>query len=112
MNMRCSGGSSRIFSRALKAGGGEHVHLVDDIDPLFDVGGGVHGLVPQGADLVYAVVGGGVQLHHVQKAAASMPRQEGHSPQGLPFTGCSQLTALARILAQVVLPVPRVPVKR
>ena len=43
--------------------------LVHDIDPLFHVGGGVDGLVPQGADLVHAVVGGGVQLQHVQKAA-------------------------------------------
>ena len=41
-----------------------------------------------------------------------MPRQEGQRLQGLPSTGFSQLTALARILAQVVLPVPRVPVKR
>ena len=40
-----------------------------------------------------------------------IPRQAGHTPQGLPSTGCSQLTALARILAQVVLPVPRVPMK-
>ena len=41
-----------------------------------------------------------------------MPRQASHWLQGLPSTGCSQLTARARILAQVVLPVPRVPVKR
>ena len=32
--------------------------------------------------------------------------------QGLPSMGFSQLTALARILAQLVLPVPRVPVNR
>ena len=41
-----------------------------------------------------------------------MPRQAGQALQGLPSTGFSQLTARARILAQVVLPVPRVPVKR
>ena len=35
-----------------------------------------------------------------------------HSLQGLPFTGCSQLTAFARILATVVLPVPLVPQNR
>ena len=39
-------------------------------------------------------------------------RQASHSPQGFPPTGCSQLTTLARILAQVVLPVPREPKKR
>ena len=42
----------------------------------------------------------------------SMPWQAGQRPQGSPSAGCSQFTALARILAQVVLPVPRVPVKR
>ena len=33
----------------------------------------------------------------------------GHSPHGLPSTGCSQLTAFANILATVVFPVPLVP---
>ena len=39
-------------------------------------------------------------------------RQDSHSPQGLPSTGCSQLTALAKIFATVVFPVPRVSGKR
>lgn len=43
---------------------------------------------------------------------SSMPRQAAHWLHGLPLTGCSQLTALARILAQVVLAVPRVPMNR
>ena len=43
---------------------------------------------------------------------ASIPRQTSHSLQGSPSLGCRQLTALARILAQVVLPVPREPVNR
>ncbi len=42
----------------------------------------------------------------------SIPRQLGQRLQGFPFSGCSQFTALARILAQVVFPVPRVPVNR
>ena len=43
---------------------------------------------------------------------ASIDRQASHRLHGLPFTGDSQLTALARILAQVVFPVPREPQKR
>ena len=43
---------------------------------------------------------------------AAICLQLGHSPQGLPSTGCSQFTALARIFATVVLPVPRVPQNR
>jgi hypothetical protein len=41
-----------------------------------------------------------------------MPRQAEHLLQGLPFTGLSQLTAFARILAQLVFPVPLEPQKR
>ena len=38
--------------------------------------------------------------------------QLSHTPQGLPFTGCSQFTAFANIFATDVLPVPLVPQKR
>ena len=41
-----------------------------------------------------------------------MARQAAQRLQGLPFSGCRQLTALARILAQEVFPVPREPVNR
>ena len=41
------------------------MHLVYDVDALAHGGRGVNRLVPQGADLVNAVVGGGVQLHHI-----------------------------------------------
>ena len=43
---------------------------------------------------------------------AAMALQEAHWPQGLPPAGFSQLTALAKILAMVVLPVPLVPQNR
>ena len=43
---------------------------------------------------------------------AAIARHVAHSPQGLPSTGFSQLTAFARILAMVVFPVPRVPQNR
>ena len=42
----------------------------------------------------------------------SISRHISHSPQGEPSLRSRQLTAFARILAQVVLPVPREPVKR
>jgi len=41
-----------------------------------------------------------------------MLRQALHLLQGFPFSGFKQFTAFARILAQVVLPVPREPVNR
>ena len=57
------------FQQGVEGGGGQHVHLVHDVHPLAHGGGGVHRLVPEGADLVHAVVGGGVQLQHVQDGA-------------------------------------------
>ncbi len=45
-------------------------------------------------------------------APLSMPRQISHAPQGLPSTGERQFTALAMSRAQVVLPVPRLPISR
>ena len=43
---------------------------------------------------------------------SSMPLQISHTPQGLPSCWFGQLTALAMILEQEVLPVPREPVNR
>ena len=57
------------FQQGVEGRRGQHVDLVHDVDPLFHIGGGVDGLVPEGPDLVHAVVGGGVQLQHIQKAA-------------------------------------------
>ena len=48
---------------------GQHVHLVDDVYLVPAGAGGVGGLVPQVPDVVHAVVGGGIHLHHVQQAA-------------------------------------------
>ena len=45
-------------------------------------------------------------------APDSIALQVGHSPQGLPSLGFSQLTALARIFATEVFPVPLVPQNR
>ena len=57
--------------------------LVHDVDPLFYVGRGVNGLVPQGPDLVHAVIGGGVQLQNIQKAAAFQPQTAGTLTAGV-----------------------------
>ena len=46
------------------------MHLVDNVDPVLAAGGGVVDLLPQVADIVYAVVGGGVDLYHIVDGAA------------------------------------------
>ena len=45
------------------------MHLVDDIHPFFQHRGGIHRLLPEGADIVHAVVAGGIQLRDVQQTA-------------------------------------------
>ena len=46
------------------------MHLVDDVHPLFQHGGGIDRLLPQGAGVIDAAVGGGVQLRHIQQRTA------------------------------------------
>ena len=54
----------RIESRKRK-----HVHLVDDVHPLLHLGGGIDCIVAQIADVVHAVVGGGIDLQHIHAGA-------------------------------------------
>ena len=49
-NLTCSGGSSSVFSRALKAPGGEHVDFVDVVDLEPGPAGPEAGVLPQLAD--------------------------------------------------------------
>ena len=57
------------FQQRIEGRCGQHMHLVDDIHLILAGAGGIGGLVPQVADIVHAVVGGCVHLHHVQQAA-------------------------------------------
>ena len=61
------------FQQGVEGRGGEHVYLVHDVDALFDRRGAEHGLLPQGAHVVHAVVGGGIQLHHVEYGPLADP---------------------------------------
>ena len=66
----------RLFQnlqQSVKRRRGEHVDLVYNINPLFSMGRRVNCLVPQRPNLVHAVVRGGVQLQHIQKAPALNP---------------------------------------
>ena len=62
----------RLFQnlqKSVEGGQGQHMDFVDDIHPLFQHGGGIDGLFPQGTDVLHAVVGGGVQLRYIQQTA-------------------------------------------
>ena len=64
-----SRGLLQYLQQGIKCRRTEHVDLVHDIHPVADVGGGVDSLVPEGPDMVHTVVGGGIQLQHIQHAA-------------------------------------------
>ena len=57
------------FQQRIEGCRGEHVHLVDDIYLILARAGGVGGLVAQVADVIHAVVGRRIHLHHVKDAA-------------------------------------------
>ena len=67
--------------------GGEHVHLVHNVHPLFHRRRGVHRLVQDGADIVHAVVGGGVQLQHIQDGAVLNAQAGGAGIAGVAVLG-------------------------
>ena len=69
MNLACGGGSSSVFSSALKAAPREHVHFVEDVDLVARRHRRIADGVVDLADVVDAVVGGGVHLEHVDVAA-------------------------------------------
>ena len=41
------------------------MHFVDDIDPVLPFGGRILDLVPDLPDVLHAVIGGRVDLHHI-----------------------------------------------
>ena len=71
------------FQQSVESRRGQHMNLVHDIDPLFHIGRGIDSLVPQGAHLIHAVVGGGIQFQHIQKAAAFQPNAAGALAAGI-----------------------------
>jgi len=79
------------------------MNLIDDVYAIFSLRRRVLDLL---TDLTASI------STTFNEVPAAICLQLGHSPQGLPSTGCSQFTALARIFATVVLPVPRVPQNR
>ena len=57
------------------SGGGEHVRLIEDVDALAAAHRCERDVLAQLANVVHAVVGGGVHLHHVERSAAG----DGHT---------------------------------
>ena len=92
---------------------GDLVRLVEDVDLAAQLAGRVGEALAQVADGVDAAVAGGVDLDQVEgRALADRRRTTGSGRTASPSWRSVQLTALARIRASDVLPVPRGPTKR
>ena len=92
------GGLFQGFQQGVEGRRGEHVHLVDDVYLIGTAGGGVGGLVPQVPDVVHAVVGGGVHLHHVQDGAVVDAPADGAFPAGVAVLGMEAVHRLGEDL--------------
>ena len=111
-NLTCSGGSSSVFSRALKAPGGEHVHFVDVVDLEPGPARPQAGVLPELADRLDAVVAGAVDLDDVDVLPDGDRLADVANVAGLSVGPCTQFRHLAKIRAIDVLPTPRVPLEQ
>ena len=112
MNIRCSGGSSKICNRALNAWA-DSICTSSMIYTRFFTAAGVYTASSRMARMSSTRLLEAASSSSTSRMEPfSIPRQAGQALQGLPSTGCSQFTARASSLAQEVLPVPRVPVNR
>ena len=88
------------------------MHLIDDVYLIFAGAGSVSCFVAQVADIVHTVIGSRIHLHHVQNAAVIDALADLTLAAGVSIDRMQAVDCLCKILAQVVLPVPRTPVNR
>ena len=113
------GGSSRILRSAFHASRVEHVGLVDDVDLVVALPARRRTSRARADPAHRPRRGWRRRRSRPHRGSPSRPRSGGrlaHSPHGSPVgvagSGRSQLSAMARIRAAVVLPTPRGPVSR
>ena len=87
------------------------MNLVDDVDFEFAARRETD-VIAKFANLVDAIVARAVDLKHVEADSCDISLQESQTPHGLMVGPCTQFTALAKMRAVEVLPVPRGPTKR
>ena len=100
------------FQKGVKGLRGQHVHLIHDIHLVTPFCRGKLHLVPQVPDFIHAPVGSRIDLHHIHQGTLGNPPARLASVARLRRRSLRQLTALAKILAVLVFPVPRGPLNR
>ena len=107
------GGSSSVFNSALNAAG-ESMCTSSMMYTLYRPSLGGYSTSPISSRISSTRLFDAASISMTfMEFPAAIAAHDAQEPQGLPSSnGCSQLTAAAKILATVVLPVPRVPVNR
>ena len=112
MKTTCAGGSSSVFKRALNAET-ESLCTSSMIYTRYFAVVGVKLDSSMSARMLSTPLLLAASSSTTSKTEpSSSPLHTSHLPHGSPFWGSKQLTAFARIFAQVVFPVPREPVNR
>ena len=112
MKTMCAGGSSSVFSSALNAEV-DSICTSSMMYTLYLPYCGGYFTVSRKSRISSTPLLLAASISMMSRLSSfSIRIQFGHFPQGSPFSGCSQLMALARIFAVEVLPVPREPQNR
>ena len=112
MNFTCSGGSSSVFSSALKAACGQHVDFVDDVDLVSTTTGANPNIGSQRSNFIDPTIAGTVDFDHVNIFARIDRLGDVGGIVGVAVGPPGSFSALAKIRAVLVLPTPRAPVNR
>ena len=112
MNIANAGGSSSVFKSALNAAGESMWTSSKIYTRRLPTVGGYMTLSKRSRICSTRLLDAASNSKMSAAFASDSARQARHSPHGSPSCGFSQLTARARILAVLVLPVPRGPQKR
>ena len=102
------------FEQGVEGGVGDLVGLVENVDFETVAGGAIAGGVAEFADFVDAAIGGRVNFDHVDGVAGANLGAGIADAARLGLRGLAaerQLSAMARMRATVVLPMPRWPLK-
>ena len=113
IKMTCSGGSSNVFNSALNAAA-ESICTSSTIYTLYLATAGIYLTLSRKLRISSTPLLEAASISKISRLAGlESSLHTSHSPQGEPsLRGLTQFTALAKILATDVLPVPREPVNR
>ena len=86
------------FQQRIEGGQGQHMHLIDDIHPLFYLGRRVNRIVPQVTNVIHAVIGGSIDFQHIHAGSVINGAARRTSITGIPPIGMLTVDRLGKNL--------------